>query len=569
MASTKRINDSDYSQYFKLGFPGGSETPKKSKKNIVFQILEKTKNSVKEEPKKTQRLLNSNFGLEKIKKFDKVKHASLDFKKHHITPFPPDMVKKSNPLFKKTKFQKKNKEKIKKYLVPNEQFSRFKTAGNFFDGDRKYFQGIKKAKKINIFSQKNQQKFDQNNKNILYPKRYSYSPLKQNFEIFGKKNSIKRVVIKKVQRESRDSLGSAKTNVWSSNSPKSGNPRISVQNDLYERPLNISRRPKSQSLQENFFKNFFEKNRVLGDTRISGGRETFRTIKESRISPEKELKIFRSKRHFRTFSQPQILKNHHNPAQLQNLSEKSRCNSINSVQSCTSLRRVKKLSKVANSLKDLNYNSHLLKKKNYVNRREESKERFHSLNYITPTYNNNEYTGFESRNMNRIFRRIKNLTDEISRKNENSQKIQKIEKNENFGNLVNLKKNSLNSKSKRKNPQHYYYSKKGPKNEYFTTPVKKKKGKGGSKEEKKIKNYRESFMKNWQEMRSKGKNLTESHTKEEKIQKIILDKNGRKRLFSSRREISEKKNKPFREIMGGIQDLIFLMDFHTDRALLF
>lgn len=159
---------------------------------------------------------------------------------------------------------------------------KFKVAGNFqkkfsSDDDNKYF-GLKKASRINLIS--NREKSIKNvfkkkikksipSSNFSNPRpRFSHSPSrtqKHNFilhpesqnsplkkeEILNKNSQTKRIVIQRTG----DSLGSAPTNIWSSNSPRS------LQNETNRVSLNSLNNGgiNAVSLQENFFSKFLKK----------------------------------------------------------------------------------------------------------------------------------------------------------------------------------------------------------------------------------------------------------------------------------------------------------------------
>lgn len=597
-----RINDSNYNAYFKFQramnrdsiqsmnskseFESKNTTEKPLARKIAFQILNNSptpsrSTKIKNWPKKNRLLNKRSFNTKQyfnhkegsIYKPNRVKQASIDFSSKNRK------IRK-NPLLSKPQFYRGG-ERVKKYTVTKDDLKKFKVAEKFKSkktDDERYF-GLKKASRIQLISdsRKNSRKPKNSTHLLNHGKyRFSYSPQRsqkiksfqknkklknlKSFE-FSKKNTSKRII---VTTRSRDSLGSAATNVWSSSSPRSlqdNRNKISI-NSLNN---NTTQDIKNFSLHENFFSGLFKKNqqKTLDKSNLNN-----KIIIESSIkSVSQSQNGLRKERGKNLQLEPNLKKLGHRRIHSLQQQDFNRHGSIQSTQSYNEGRLSNRRGYVRN---ELNKPKRYQKFRRYSNGTEI--RNFSSFNVVDYKQKNSSrnisYVNREEKSVNKIFRRIQNLTERMSKKNQVSIRSHKRTISGNNSVLSNRSIKKENVLSGRKFSKYQGYKKKThPKNEYFITPTKlKKKRKNGQQPKNKILNYRNYFMKDWQEMRSKGKNLTESQKKDkENIEKVIRDKYGRKRLFEARKEVQSKKM--FDGIMDGIKELIFVMEVNNKSGL--
>lgn len=614
-----RIDDGNYKNYFRFNqtinssrsklsqknpnlpnrtsFNPTMKTPMSSrngKKRLAYQILN-TKSRARhsfenrnESLQSTQRILNvepfrnKNIFNGNKPTFSRIKHASVDFSSMNKA--------RQNPLFSKRNLR--NLEKIKKYQVTKDEFRKFKIAGNFQkkkkrssrENDLKYF-GMKKASRIKLVSNKSKMssrgKGNPAKRALLQGSkpRYSHSPQrtkKHNFTYFGKQpvltkqqslmnNPATRVMI----QTSGDSFGSAVTNVWSSNSPKSAGNNAN--------PVMVSRNATQQLITESIqdhqnHPRVYQSNQNIGTQKImltnsirsvsqSHNNFSLRDHKNPDLLPNRQRQRHRRMHSFQ--QNPEMFK---------------RSDSIQSSRSCNRSVKSKSLRKFVKSFRKDKVKLHQRPKKHHFNGRRVSNitrtgkfvgDSTDQVSIISqnqqPLDSYRSVSNQSVNSVNKIFKRIQNLTERIANKNH----LQRKDSRGSNQRLLVGGHNVYRTQSNYDN-SHQKYQKKGPyrgnkpKNEYFTTPLKGKQRRNLKKKEK-ISNYRNKFMKGWQELRSKGKSLKESQIDDRKIVKAIQANSGRKRLFKDRD--APGPGSMLDGIWEEIDSLLFVMELNNQVGL--
>lgn len=614
-----RIDDANYKNYFKFNLrlnTSGSKlssnqnssisktlnpnlrTPIGSSnrdKRLAYQILNpKSSNrssyqNRKESIQANQRILNvepfrnKNIFNGNKRPFSKVKHASVDFSWADKT--------KQNPLF--TKRNLRNFEKIKKYHVSKDEFRKFKIAGNFpkskkkrtsRDNDLKYF-GVKKASKINLISDKSKmsdrRKSNQRKRSVLKTTkpRFSHSPQrtkKHNFAYFAKQpvlinqrsfanNPTTRILV----QTSRDSFGSAATNVFSSNSPKSAGNKTNAVN-----PVMMSQNPTQQLITESMQDHYhhpkvYQSNQNIGTPKIML-TNSIRSVSQSHNN-------FSIRNHIKLDVVPNRHRRMHSFQQNPKMFKRS--DSIQSSRSCQRSVKSKSLRKFVKSFRNNGLKMHQRPKKYFKERRVsnitrtgkfggENSEQGSLLNHTQqPVKSCRSFSNQSASSVNKIFTRIKNLTERIANKNLLGRKDSRGSQQRHYMSNQTIFRTQTNPEinhRKYQKKQRYRNKPKNAKNEYFTTPLKGKRKMKKNKKEK-ISNYRNKFMKGWQELRSKGKSLAESEIDDRKIVKAIQANSGRKRLFKEKDGYGDSKM--FHGVWDQIDNLLFVMELNSQVGL--